>query len=104
MKRRIKLLPIAEDDLDSSRAWYEKQRSGLGDELVNEVEAELSRIALHPEHHPPEFRQMRRRRSNGFLTSSITAFMTMKFMSWRYSIRPEALASGDLGLELFTLL
>lgn len=66
MKRRIKLLPTAEDDLDSSRAWYEKQRSGLGDELVSEVEAELGRLALHPEHHPPEFRQVRRAKIERF--------------------------------------
>ena len=40
--------PLASDDLNSSIAFYNAQRDGLGDELRQEVYATLERIRSNP--------------------------------------------------------
>ena len=39
------LRPEAEADLEEARSWYETQRTGLGDEFIEEVDAVLRRRA-----------------------------------------------------------
>jgi plasmid stabilization system protein ParE len=49
MKCRLVLQPEAEADLHAAYVWYEKQRVGLGAELITCVEAVFDRIRQSPE-------------------------------------------------------
>src|SRR5436305_630337 len=48
MNREIRVLPIAEQDISRAHDWYEEQRPGLGQQMLNEVESCLARIAANP--------------------------------------------------------
>jgi len=48
------------DELDEAYAWYEEQRSGLGEEFLAEVQTRLNLIQGNPEIHAPIHRQVRR--------------------------------------------
>ena len=37
MKYAVHIRPDAETDIEEAATWYEKQRSGLGDEFLDEV-------------------------------------------------------------------
>jgi hypothetical protein len=50
---RLELHPEARAELRSAALWYDKQRSGLGDEFIAEVSAALARIRDTPESYPP---------------------------------------------------
>ena len=40
--------PAVEDEVGAAHDWYDRQRSGLADEFLNEVERVLSEIAANP--------------------------------------------------------
>jgi len=42
------LRPAAAADLEEARLWYDKQRTGLGDEFLAEAEAAIARILATP--------------------------------------------------------
>ena len=46
MNRLVIIRPNAEADLQEARRWYETQRAGLGDELLDEVAAKGLKSAL----------------------------------------------------------
>ncbi len=48
MTRRLTILPQAELDLGDATAWYEEQRTGLGDELLNELDSVVQRVVESP--------------------------------------------------------
>ncbi|MGE3916079.1 MAG: type II toxin-antitoxin system RelE/ParE family toxin [Hyphomicrobiaceae bacterium] len=48
MTLRISIRPGAARDLATARDWYESERSGLGSEFLDEIEASLTRIAARP--------------------------------------------------------
>jgi plasmid stabilization system protein ParE len=50
--RRLVVLPEAQDELSSAAEWYESQRTGLGVELMVEVDEALVEIAERPEAWP----------------------------------------------------
>jgi plasmid stabilization system protein ParE len=50
----------AETDLDEARNWYETQRTGLGDEFIQEVDAVLRRIGRTPRYFPKIHGEVRR--------------------------------------------
>ena len=52
--------PEAEADLVAARAWYEKQREGLGAEFILCVEEALQRIGRMPEMYAVVHRDIRR--------------------------------------------
>ena len=52
--------PEAEADLVSARAWYERQREGLGAALVLCVEEVLERIGRTPEMYTAVYHDIRR--------------------------------------------
>jgi len=52
--------PEAEADLISARAWYERQREGLGAAFLLCVEEVLARIGRTPEIYPVVYRDIRR--------------------------------------------
>jgi toxin ParE1/3/4 len=41
--------PEVEAEVDEAYAWYERQREGLGEEFMVEVQAVLDRIQRNPE-------------------------------------------------------
>ena len=60
MNWRIIIRPEAEEDLQEARAWYEAQRSGLGNELLDEVRHAVGRLETDPESRPFYYRDFRR--------------------------------------------
>ena len=60
MNWRVIIRPNAEADLSEARAWYEAQRAGLGDELLDEVRHAVALLAYDPEHRPFYYRDFRR--------------------------------------------
>lgn len=52
MAARMHLTSAAEKDIDEAYAWYEKQRSGLGDDFLTRVEACLRQIDRWPKLFP----------------------------------------------------
>jgi plasmid stabilization system protein ParE len=57
---RVVIRPNAETDLKEARLWYETQRPGLGDQLLEEVRKAVLLLARHPERHPNYYRNFRR--------------------------------------------
>lgn len=54
------ITPEAEADLADARRWYERQREGLGEQLLLCVEAALDRIQRMPEAAPEVYPGVRR--------------------------------------------
>lgn len=52
MTRRLVFLPEAEDELSAAVEWYESKRTGLGIELMAEVDEALTEIGERPEAWP----------------------------------------------------
>lgn len=52
MTLRVVFRRAAQADFSESAAWYERQRSGLGDEFVTEVEIAIGRAAESPSLYP----------------------------------------------------
>jgi len=59
MRYSLVIQPEAEADLDEAYRWYEEQRSGLGSEFIECVEAVFDRIAARPELHAVVYRNVR---------------------------------------------
>ncbi len=49
MKRGIIFAPLARLEFEDAAAWYEKQRSGLGEEFRIEINATLQHVLKSPE-------------------------------------------------------
>lgn len=49
---RLALSPETECDVDEAYAWYERQRPGLGEELLSCIEAALESIRRDPKLNP----------------------------------------------------
>ena len=60
MNWRVTIRPNAEADLHEAHAWYESQRAGLGDELLDEIRHAVQRLETDPEHRPFYYRDFRR--------------------------------------------
>jgi plasmid stabilization system protein ParE len=50
----------ARAEFHQAHAWYEKQRSGLGEEFSERVHEQLSQIAASPESHQCVYKDIRR--------------------------------------------
>ena len=44
----VRIRPLAQRDIRRAFSWYERQRSGLGTDLVNELDAVYERLAKNP--------------------------------------------------------
>ena len=49
MNRRLIVRPEAEADITNGAVWYESQESGLGLELISEVQSAIARVLKYPE-------------------------------------------------------
>ena len=59
MTRSIVFRGQARAEFDAAADWYEKERSGLGAEFLDEIEQLLARIAAQPEQFPKAHRDIR---------------------------------------------
>lgn len=50
--RRLLVRPFAKLDLAEAALWYHEQRSGLGDEFLEEIDGTLKQIKERPESFP----------------------------------------------------
>ena len=57
---RAWFLSAAVADVESARDWYEAQRSGLGGEFIDAVDAAVTHIVEFPDAHPIVYRDARR--------------------------------------------
>jgi hypothetical protein len=56
----VTIRPNAETDLQEARSWYESQRAGLGDELLDEVRRAVGLLETDPERRPFYYHDFRR--------------------------------------------
>lgn len=56
----LSIRPEAEEDLTHGYDWYEKQREGLGNDFLDEIENTLTSIESSPELYPKVHRDIRR--------------------------------------------
>jgi plasmid stabilization system protein ParE len=63
---RVVIRPKAEADLREAQFWYNSRRSGLGDELFDEVKRSVGFLAEHPEQRPIYYNGFRRLITNRF--------------------------------------
>jgi len=59
VNRPLVVNPEAEADLEQARAWYEAQRTGLGDEFLGCVREVLDRVRLSPRLYGTVFQELR---------------------------------------------
>lgn len=60
MKNAIYFRPEAEKDIEEAAIWYEKQRKGLGEEFIGEIERALEVISDNPDMYAVVHRNTRR--------------------------------------------
>lgn len=60
MKWRLVIRPRAETDLHKAQDGYERQRAGLGTELLADIDATIQSLIRDPRHHPVYYRGFRR--------------------------------------------
>ena len=60
MSWRVIIRPNAEADARAARLWYESQRTGLGEELLEEIRRAVRVLEEHPERRPIYYRGFRR--------------------------------------------
>jgi plasmid stabilization system protein ParE len=66
MSRPLVFQAGVRDEIDEAYTWYEKQRLGLGEEFLTEVESVLDRIERNPEIHAPVYKNVRHTRLKRF--------------------------------------
>ena len=52
MTRPVEYTRLARSEYDSATLWYERERAGLGDEFVVEIQRTLDEIAVYPDRYP----------------------------------------------------
>ena len=60
MSRPVIVNPEAEADLADAKAYYDRQRSGLGDDFLERVGEVLNSLGETPERHAKVFQELRR--------------------------------------------
>lgn len=74
----VKKLPLAEQDALDAAIWYEKRQSGLGGELLNEVDRAVTALSDSALHNRVRFADVRR-----------AAVQRFKFYGIYYIVREE---------------
>jgi plasmid stabilization system protein ParE len=57
---RFVFRPKTTEDIETARGWYEREREGLGDELLEEIRTTVQLVLAMPEAYPVIKRQTRR--------------------------------------------
>lgn len=58
--KRFVFRPKAAQDIEEAYGWYERERTGLGDELLAEIRTTVRSVLAMPEAYPVITRQTRR--------------------------------------------
>jgi plasmid stabilization system protein ParE len=64
--QRVDLSEAAAEELDEAYRWYEKQREGLGDELLEEFLRSVERVRASPRLYPLVENEIRRAQLHRF--------------------------------------
>lgn len=59
MRHKIKILPIAYDDLRKAKKWYKDKSEILAIEFKTEVNKEIDYITKYPEHYQRKYKELR---------------------------------------------
>lgn len=59
MKYKLKLLPIAYQDLRKTKKWYLEINAELGDDFKIKVNEELDYIKKYPKHYQKKYKELR---------------------------------------------
>ena len=92
--------PAAAADIEEAYLWYEKQRTGLGEEFLDAVDSLLNNIVAHPTAYPIIHREARRARNLASQASAqnwTRAKNTLK--PSRTSLEPGRIGRADLGTD-----
>jgi plasmid stabilization system protein ParE len=65
-KKKLIISELAEEDLRDAKSYYESKRTGLGEELVEEVEITLNNIVANPKQFPIVKKDIRKGLVNRF--------------------------------------
>ena len=57
---KVFFLPVARDDIQNAKDWYEKQRIGLGSEFELSVEVFIEGLKKNPDRYPPILEHIRK--------------------------------------------
>ena len=81
MNRHLIVRPEAESEISDAAVWYDSRESGLGSELISEVNSAISRALKNPE----SFKRVRR-------NPEVRRILTRRF-PYRifYIVRPDAI-------------
>ncbi len=60
MTLRVAFRQAAKVELEDAVLYYERQRAGVGEELVREIDVIVARAAAHPDRFPTVFGDVRR--------------------------------------------
>lgn len=66
MTFRIVLRPAAKAEFEDAMIWYERQRRGLGEEFVIEIDEALAKVAESPMRYPVLFGDIRKTSARRF--------------------------------------
>ena len=66
MSYQVVLQSEAIIDIQAAFEWYELQRSGLGYELIEEIEDGLERLSKHPQHYSAPNQKYRKLKTKRF--------------------------------------
>mgnify|MGYP003110954633 CR=1 FL=1 len=59
MGYKIRLLPVARQDLQAAKKWYNDQKAHLGEEFKLQVNQEIDYIGEFPEHYQRKYKELR---------------------------------------------
>ena len=59
MGYKIRLLPVAQQDLQAAKKWYNDQKANLGEEFKLQVNQEIDYIGEFPEHYQRKYKELR---------------------------------------------
>ena len=60
MRRRLQVRRRARRDVEAAAEWYERERPGLGDEFIDELDSLLARVVKAPAQFPIVMEETRR--------------------------------------------
>jgi len=66
MKAAFVFHPDVEGDVDEGYDWYERRRTGLGEDFLAAVEEVYARLQMNPQAHPRIYREVRRASARRF--------------------------------------
>ena len=83
MTLRVVYRKAAKAELDEAILYYERQRTGVGEERLSEIDQAVMRAAAHPEHFPVVFDNIRRALAKRFPYTVFSGCAAQRWWCWR---------------------